>query len=76
LQQWLAVFRTIQSYEVWKVHGSWIQAHSPQFGPGIRERFDAASEVTSQAAEEAREEQQRSGSSLGVTFYFHASFMR
>lgn len=59
LQQWLSVFRTIQSSEVWQTHGAWIEAHSPTFGPGIRERFDAASKVTKDAVQEAKAEQQR-----------------
>lgn len=59
LQQWLAVFRTIQSWEVAQNHGQWIEANNPEFGPGIRERFNAASQVTSEAVEEAKAEQRR-----------------
>jgi amidase len=59
LQQWLSVFRTLQSSEVWRTHGSWIEQHSPQFGPGIRERFDAASKVDAKAVEECKDEQTR-----------------
>lgn len=46
LTDWLAAFRSIQSAEAWKAHGDWIEKNSPDFGPGIRERFDAASKVT------------------------------
>lgn len=59
LQQWLSVFRTIQSAEVWEGHGRWIEAHNPEFGPGIRERFDGASQVTAEAVEQAKSEQER-----------------
>ena len=59
LQEWLTVFRTIQSSEVWATHGKWIEAHNPEFGPGIRERFTAASQVTPEAVEAAKAEQQR-----------------
>ena len=38
-------FRTIQGYEAWKLHGSWIMQHRPTLGPGIKERFEWASNV-------------------------------
>jgi amidase len=36
---WAQIFRILQGAEIWKRHGAWIDAHHPQFGPGIAERF-------------------------------------
>ena len=33
-------FRTIQSFESWKMHGQFIQQHNPVLGPGVAERFE------------------------------------
>jgi hypothetical protein len=46
LIDWLAAFRTIQAAEAWRAHGDWITSSKPEFGPGIRSRFEAASQVT------------------------------
>eukprot|EP00873_Tetraselmis_striata_P001119 jgi/Tetstr1/421383/TSEL_012351.t2 len=40
------VFRVIQAHEVWQAHGEWVRAAAPAFGPGVKERFEAASKVT------------------------------
>jgi len=45
IAQWRAVFQVIQGYEVWKVFGDWIQLNEPLFGPGVKERFEAASRI-------------------------------
>lgn len=45
LPSWMAVFRTIQGYEIWREHGSWIEQTRPSFGPDIAERFAWASTV-------------------------------
>jgi len=52
LEAWCEAFRSIQGFEVWASLGEWITRHRPQFGPGIRERFEAASLTT---ADEVRE---------------------
>lgn len=54
LEQWFEVFRVIQAGEVWRSLGGWIREHRPDFGPGIRERFAAASEVGDDAVAAAR----------------------
>jgi amidase len=59
LLSWQQVFRTVQGREVWAAHGDWINAHSPQFGPGVRERFQWASTITAEAAEAAAVERRR-----------------
>lgn len=51
LEGWGEAFRSIQAYEVWASMGEWVTRHRPKFGPGIRERFEAASLTT---AEEVR----------------------
>lgn len=50
---WLDAFRTLQMHEVWSTHGAWITGHRPHFGPGVAERFKAASTVTGEAAAKA-----------------------
>ena len=42
----LAHFRNLQAFEAWRAHGRWIAAAHPSFGPGVRERFQFASQVT------------------------------
>ena len=46
LQDWMAAFGILQAVEVWQAHGDWVRAVKPDFGPGIRERFEMASRVT------------------------------
>jgi amidase len=53
LNDWLTVFRTHQGYEVWQSLGPWISLREPDFGPGIRERFNMASTITKEAFSEA-----------------------
>lgn len=36
----------LQAYEVWQEHGEWVSNNSPDFGPGISQRFTAASKIT------------------------------
>ncbi len=45
LSDWLLVFRTTQASEIWDMHGAWIESHDPQFGPGVRDRFEWARRV-------------------------------
>lgn len=59
LLQWQQIFRTIQGREVWQTHGAWIKACAPDFGPGIRERFQWASTISAEAAAEAAIERVR-----------------
>jgi amidase len=35
-------FRCVQAEEAWATLGSWVEATKPGFGPGVKERFDAA----------------------------------
>ncbi|WP_138469126.1 amidase [Poseidonocella sp. HB161398] len=51
------VFRIAQGKEVAETFGAWIRAAAPEFGPGVRERFDGAMALSAAeiaAAEAAR----------------------
>ncbi|MFC3692216.1 amidase [Chenggangzhangella methanolivorans] len=43
---WRDVFRIIQSAEAWSLHGDWVERVRPTFGPGVKERFEAASRLS------------------------------
>ena len=51
--KWREVFRTCQGAEIWSTHGEWITAHEPRFGPGVHERFQAASRITTDETKKA-----------------------
>ena len=55
LSVWMETFRLVQGAEVWAEHGEWITRTKPHFGPGIRERFKAASELDTAAVARARQ---------------------
>jgi len=59
LPAWREVFRICQASEIWEVHGDWVSGNDPQFGPGIRERFEIASTITAEDAEAAQAEKRR-----------------
>ena len=42
---WREVFRVIQAAEAWTAHGAWVTAVRPNFGPGVRERFEGAAHI-------------------------------
>ena len=54
LPAWREAFRLIQSAEVWSVHGAWVTQAEPALGPGIRERFMAASRLAPEAVAAAQ----------------------
>jgi amidase len=43
LAAWRNTFRVLQSQEAWAAQGAWIEATEPKLGPGVKERFAAAS---------------------------------
>jgi amidase len=51
---WREAFRTIQGFEVWQTFGEFVRTRRPNFGPGVRERMEYASTVTTAQAEKAR----------------------
>ena len=45
LDTWREVFRVCQAGEIWACLGDWISRHTPDFGPGTRERFEMAAAI-------------------------------
>lgn len=58
LGDWREAFRIHQGWEIWRIHGRWIEAAQPSFGPGVAERFAAAREITDAAAASAHEQRE------------------
>lgn len=54
LEEWFTAFRTLQAWEAWQAHGSWIAAHPGQLGADVAPRFEAAAAVTAAEADSAR----------------------
>ncbi len=50
LDAWRQTYATAGAFEGWQVHGAWIRAHRPVFGPAIAARWQAASQVDDAAA--------------------------
>jgi amidase len=42
LDRWAGAYLTLSRVEIWRVHGPWISAVGPRFGPGVAARFRAA----------------------------------
>lgn len=59
LDRWRECFSTIQSFEIWRSLGVWVEETEPGLGPGIRERFERASQV--RAGDVERERRFRDG---------------
>lgn len=51
---WREAFRVIQSAEAWAEHRDWVLRVRPSFGPGIRQRFEAAAQLTPEQIAAAR----------------------
>jgi amidase len=49
----VGVFQTIQAHEIWANHSEWIRRVNPTFGPGVKERFEAASRITDDERDQA-----------------------
>ncbi len=54
IDNWRNAFRLIQGFEIQSTLLPFIQSHDVKLGPGIKERFAAAAEITSTEAEAAR----------------------
>ncbi len=54
LGTWYAAFRTVQAFEAWEQHGSWISAHPGALETEVAERFAYAATVDAAAAAAAR----------------------
>jgi amidase len=51
---WFAAFRSLQAFEAWQCHGSWISSHPGALSRDVATRFADASRVTSAEADRAR----------------------
>ncbi len=45
LTAWFETFRILQAASIWSNHGDWITRTKPQFGSGIKERFEWAARL-------------------------------
>ena len=54
LESWFETFRVLQAASIWANHGAWITETRPEFGPGIKERFEWAEALDEGAVAEAR----------------------
>ena len=73
LTEWWNVFRVIQANEVWRAHGAWVSEHQPQFGPGVKERFEGAGGVTDAEAAEASKTRDAIAASMESTMVDEAT---
>ncbi|MFJ5837430.1 amidase [Streptomyces shenzhenensis] len=53
LERWSTAFRTVQGWEAWQAHGSWLSTHPDALGPEVADRFAQASRVTEDEAAQA-----------------------
>ena len=66
LVAWREAFRLHQGHEVWEVHGAWVSETDPDFGPGIRDRFEMARGISETEFEGARADRNRIRARLGA----------
>ena len=59
LADWFETFRVVQAAEIWGNHGQWIESVKPEFGPGVQERFEWASQVKAVDVDVEREKRSR-----------------
>ena len=53
LEAWFETFRVLQAASIWANHGDWIRATRPDFGPGVKERFEWAEALDAGAVKAA-----------------------
>jgi len=54
LLEWQNAFRIVQGSEAWQSHGEWVKSVQPNFGQGIKERFQWASTIKKNEAIDAK----------------------
>ena len=54
LEDWFETFRVLQAASIWANHGTWIRETKPDFGPGIKERFEWAEALDARDVEAAK----------------------
>jgi len=55
LRNFAETFRVIQAREIWLEHGEWASQNLEHFGPGIKQRFLIAKDISEEAANSARD---------------------
>jgi len=55
LRNFAETFRVIQAREIWLEHGQWASQNLEHFGPGIKQRFLIAKDISEEAASGARD---------------------
>jgi len=55
LRNFAETFRVIQAREIWLEHGQWASQNLEHFGPGIKQRFLIARDISEEAASSARD---------------------
>ena len=55
LRNFAETFRVIQAREIWLEHGQWASQNMEHFGPGIKQRFLIAKDISEEAASRARD---------------------
>ena len=53
LEAWFDTFRVLQAASIWANHGDWIRETRPDFGPGVKERFEWAEALDAGAVKAA-----------------------
>ena len=54
LEDWFETFRVLQAASIWANHGAWIREIRPDFGPGVKERFEWAETLGAGDVDSAR----------------------
>ena len=58
LESWFETFRVLQAASIWANHGAWIKETRPEFGPGIKERFEWAEALDARDVDSAKKRYQ------------------
>ena len=54
LESWFETFRVLQAASIWANHGAWIREARPEFGPGVKERFEWAEALDARDVDSAK----------------------
>ena len=54
LESWFETFRVLQAASIWANHGAWIRETRPDFGPGVKERFEWAEALDARDVDSAK----------------------
>lgn len=65
LETWRTAFVTLGAAQIWKLHGDWITSTRPNFGPLIKERFEATSRITPDQVEAMEDIRKQATETMG-----------